>query len=160
MSLNCLTQFKSMSSQSYWHCSWQITATSQSYKAHIFPLMEKNNYNSVTTLQYQGSLLCTACWASRSMSLAALGCMGGWTIISTLPGYILFSCLFGIFLPVPRTVMGTTGTFAFAATVKAPCIQAYGCLDNLSSSIDKRGSALTKVYCAPLLLGARLSEVH
>ena len=55
------------------------------------------------------------------MASGVLGGMGGCTTMRTLPLYMRLSCPFGISPPVPMSVTGTTGTFALAATEKAPC---------------------------------------
>ena len=70
---------------------------------------------------YSCSLLAMASLVSRNISSAFLGCTGGCTIIVTEPLYTMYSLPFGISLPVPIRVTGTTGTFDFAAILKAPC---------------------------------------
>ena len=62
-----------------------------------------------------------ACRAAAIMSSALPGWMGGCTTMRTRPPYILPSCPLGMSFPVPSSVTGTTGTFALAATLNAPC---------------------------------------
>ena len=73
----------------------------------------------------EGSLLAIAALLSRSISSAFLGWIRGCTIIVTDPLYTLPSSPLGISLPVPINVTGTTGTFALAAMLKAPCNTAH-----------------------------------
>ena len=63
--------------------------------------------------------------AASIMASGVLGGMGGCTTMRTLPLYMRPSCPFGIRAPVPISVTGTTGTFAFAATENAPCRHAH-----------------------------------